>query len=214
MLRVLAIQYLSLMQVYLPAIAGHVLPQMVLAISNFLDFCYLVRCAVITEETLDQIQAALTSFHKNQVIFYDSGVRPTGFLLPRQHSMVHYRRSIQLFGAPNGLCSSITESKHIKAVKEPWRRSSHFQALGQMLLTNQHLDKLTALRVDFTARGMLRGPCLAPHLITPVAIPAYPPVNAPGPQREPGEDDHTDGSGAIAGPHVLNHVTLSRNPGL
>ncbi|KAJ6617373.1 hypothetical protein B0H10DRAFT_2176466 [Mycena sp. CBHHK59/15] len=25
--------------------------------------------------------------------------------------------------APNGLCSSITESKHIKAVKQPWRRS-------------------------------------------------------------------------------------------
>jgi hypothetical protein len=68
---------------------------------------------------------------------------------------------IHLFGAPNGLCSSITEAKHIKAVKEPWRRSSKHKALGQMLLTNQRLDKLAAIRVDFEARGMLTGTCLS-----------------------------------------------------
>ncbi|KAJ7678406.1 hypothetical protein B0H17DRAFT_109703 [Mycena rosella] len=43
---------------------------------------------------------------------------------------------------PNGLCSSITESKHIKAVKEPWRRSSRFNALLQMLTTISRLDKV------------------------------------------------------------------------
>ena len=74
--------------------------------------------------------------------------------------MVHYSRLIRMFGAPNGLCSSITESKHIKAVKEPWRRSNRYNALGQMLLTNQRLDKLAAARVDFTSRGMLNGTCL------------------------------------------------------
>ena len=58
---------------------------------------------------------------------------------------------IHEFGAPNGLFSSITESKHIKAIKEPWRHSSHFEALGQMILTNQRLDKLVAARVDFRA---------------------------------------------------------------
>ncbi|KAF8953940.1 hypothetical protein BDZ97DRAFT_1678489, partial [Flammula alnicola] len=44
---------------------------------------------------------------------------------------------VQEFGAPGGLCSSITESRHITAVKKPWRRSSRFEALGQMLITNQ-----------------------------------------------------------------------------
>ncbi|KAI0309213.1 hypothetical protein OF83DRAFT_1019582, partial [Amylostereum chailletii] len=62
---------------------------------------------------------------------------------------------LQLFGAPNGLCSSITESKHIKAVKDPYRRTNHNKPLGQMLLINQRLDKLTADRSDFTARNML-----------------------------------------------------------
>jgi hypothetical protein len=65
---------------------------------------------------------------------------------------------VRLFGAPNGLCSSITESKHIRAVKEPWRRSNRNQALGQMLVTNQRLDQLMAARSDFTDRGMLNGP--------------------------------------------------------
>ncbi|KAJ7913803.1 hypothetical protein B0H13DRAFT_2004115 [Mycena leptocephala] len=51
----------------------------------------------------------------------ESGVCPDGFCLPRQHSLTHYRYLSQEFGAPNGLCSSITESKHIKAVKEPWQ---------------------------------------------------------------------------------------------
>jgi hypothetical protein len=67
---------------------------------------------------------------------------------------------IKEFGAPNGLCSSITESKHIKVVKEPWRHSSSWKALGQMLFTNQQLDKLAAAHVDFVHRQMLDGTSL------------------------------------------------------
>ncbi|KAH8982933.1 hypothetical protein EDB86DRAFT_3126204 [Lactarius hatsudake] len=89
------------------------------------------------------------------------GVRPNGFTLPQQHSLCHYRHLICLFGAPNGLCSSITESKHIKAVKEPWRRSNRCNALGQMLVINQHLDKLTASRSYFESKGMIKSTVLA-----------------------------------------------------
>ena len=62
---------------------------------------------------------------------------------------------IQEFSAPNGLCSSITESQHITAVKRPWRRSNRYDVLGQMLLTIQRLDKLAAARVSFVEHGML-----------------------------------------------------------
>jgi hypothetical protein len=195
-------------QVYLPALAGHVPSQMVRTFHDFLSFTYLVRRAIITEETLVQIDAALASFHKNREIFYQCGVRPNGFSLPRQHSLVHYRRSIHLFGAPNDLCSSITESKHIKAVKEPWRRSNHFQALGQMLITNQRLDKLAACRVDFQTRGMLKGPCLADHL---VALPPADSLHTLPPQGQP--DDGNDDGDAIDDPRILNHVTLPNYPG-
>ena len=81
--------------------------------------------------------------------------------MPRQHSVIHYLALIRLFGAPNGLCSSITESMHIRAVKEPWRRSNRHKALGQMLVTNQRLDQLAAMRIDFGQRGMLNGSCLS-----------------------------------------------------
>lgn len=124
-------------------------PQMLRAFSAFLEFCYLVRRNVLNEVTLVQIDAALARYHHERTIFEQEGVCPDGFSLPRQHSLVHYRHLTQQFGAPNGLCSSITESKHIKAVKEPWRRSSKFQALGQMLTINERLDKLAASRVDF-----------------------------------------------------------------
>jgi hypothetical protein len=111
-----------------------------------------------------QLQDALARFHQYRAIFEDVGIRPNGFALPRQHSLNHYFALIRAFGAPNGLCSSITESKHIVAIKEPWRRSSRHKALGQVLLTNQRLDKLAAARVYFTNLGMLEGTCLSDAL--------------------------------------------------
>ena len=93
--------------------------------------------------------------------FSDKWCSPKWFNLLRQHSLIHYSKNIRAFGAPNSLCSSITESKHIKAVKEPWRRSSRFEALSQMLLTNQRLGKLAASRVNFAERRMLQGTCLS-----------------------------------------------------
>ena len=124
------------------------------AISSFMEFCYLVRRSVLDDEDLKAIDVAVADFHCHRVAF--NSVHPNGYSLPRQHSLVHYRHLIQEFGAPNGLCSSITESKHIKGVKEPWHRSSRFNALGQMLLTYQRLDKLAALRVQLRARGLLQ----------------------------------------------------------
>ncbi|KAF8808689.1 hypothetical protein BYT27DRAFT_7222819 [Phlegmacium glaucopus] len=145
----------ALMKVYISAIAGHVPSEMVQAISLFLDVCYIVHCADITETTLRQFNATLEKFYAHREVFQNMGVCPIGFSLPWQHSLSHYHFNIKEFGAPRGICSSITESCHITAVKNPWRRSSQYQALGQMLLTNQRLDKLAALHLDYVRRGML-----------------------------------------------------------
>ena len=135
---------------------------MLRALRAFLEFCYLARRNVLNEQALIELQETLKRFHHYRTIFQTTGVRPQGGLtLPQQHALSHYSQLICLFGAPNGLCSSITESKHIKAVKEPWRRSNRYKALGQMLLTNQRLDKLASARVDFMRRGMLNGTCLS-----------------------------------------------------
>ncbi|KAF5378335.1 hypothetical protein D9615_008783 [Tricholomella constricta] len=95
----------------------------------------------LSEASIKQLEAAIRRFHKSREIFRTTGVRPEGFSLPRQHALSHYPDHIQ--------------SRHITAVKKPWRRSNRYEALGQMLLTNQRLDKLAAARADFVARGML-----------------------------------------------------------
>lgn len=170
---------------------------MIRALSSFLEFCYLVRRSVVDEDDIVAIDNAVANFHRDRVIFDD--VRPDGYSLPRQHSLVHYTLMVREFGAPNGLCSSITESKHIKAVKEPWRRSSHFEALGQMILTNQRLDKLAAVRVDFKARGMLTAPLFG-ELVEP---------EPPPPAERLNEDDDEEGA---VDDDVLGEVLLAQKP--
>ena len=142
------------LKLYLPAIQGHLPEGVIRTFRALLEFYYIARRDVIIEDDLDELQDAITRFHTYREVF--SPIRGAkGFSLPRQHSLVHYPELIRLFGAPNGLCTSITESKHIRAVKEPWRRSSCNQPLFQMLTTNQRLDQIAAARVNFTTRNML-----------------------------------------------------------
>ncbi|KAG2122561.1 hypothetical protein BD769DRAFT_1629210 [Suillus cothurnatus] len=153
----------ALMKVYLPALEGYVPMDIIRTFRALLEFCYLVCCNVITETSLNKIDDTVARFHQYHEIFKDTEIVST-FSLPRQHSIKHYNTLIRLL--------------HIKAVKEPWRRSSCYKALGQMLVTNQHLDKLTASRQDFYAHGMLNGTCLTSVLAT---------LNA----QAPGEHDDT-----------------------
>jgi hypothetical protein len=175
-------------QVFLPAIKGLVPPMMVEAIHDLLDFSYLVCWNSLDEKTLDMANDALAHFHQHHEIFHTTGIRPTGFPLPRKHSLVYYLINIQDFGA---LCSSITECCHKSAVKQPWCRSSPYEALGQMLLTNQWLDKLAASQAEFIDCGML------------------PPDQPPPPHQNEGEAEDEE-SGPVEGEQVMAHVTLGR----
>lgn len=175
---------------YLNAILGHVPTEIVQCFTAFLDACYIIRRADINEGNISELQRATGRFYESQEIFRVLGVRPNGFPLPLQHSLIHYAHQIREFGAPGGLCSSITESRHITAVKRPWRRSNRHNALGQMLLTNQRLDKLNAARSEFVHRGLL------------------PPSHAPPPKPVlmPEEDE----DGGPTDEHVTGTVTLAR----
>ncbi|KAJ3474465.1 hypothetical protein NLI96_g12442 [Meripilus lineatus] len=145
------------MKVIIPAIVGHVPDDMVRCLVAFLDFCYLARRPSHTLEDFTRMQDSLDRFHQLRVIFIAHGIRPDEFSLPRQHALSHYIPSIKLFGSPNGLCSSLTESKHIVTVKKPWRASSRHNPLKQILDTNVRMTKISAARIDFGHRGMLNG---------------------------------------------------------
>ena len=176
---------------------------MVQAISSFTNFCYLAWRSILDEDTLDTMDHALAAFHTHREFFRETGVQPTGFSLPCQHSLTHYQQLVEAFRAPNGLCSSITESFHIKAVKEPWRCSNWHEPLGQMLVTNQRLDKLAAFWIK-----------LATH-------------TAPSPQGslEPKPDSQCNceelpdldigiDDEVVDGPHMRGFILLAQNPGV
>jgi hypothetical protein len=121
-----------------------------------MDVCYVARQNAISASALELFQEHVSQFHELCNIFITGGVR-TSISLPCQHALSHYLIPIQLFSSPNGLCSSITESKHIKAVKEPWHRSSHYKALPQILETLLRSEKMATLRRLFASQEMLKG---------------------------------------------------------
>lgn len=175
-----------------------------------MELCFLFRRNAITNTDLQRIQYELDRFQELRTIFIETGVR-ADISLPRQHALQHYHYSIMLFGSPNGLCSSITESKHIVAVKEPWRRSSRYKALSQMLRTLSRLDKLAALRQIYVQRGMMVGKTSA--------YVAQSHNDVPGPMVLDDEDsdglggaegdDNTDDVGPVPGPRALSPVKLA-----
>lgn len=134
---------------------------MVQCIAALLDFAYIARRPTHDADSLTSLGEALERFHDLRTVFQEVGVRLNNFSLPRQHALIHYTRGIKLFGSPNGLCSSITESKHIDAVKRTWRASSRNNPLQQMLLMNDRALKISSARSDFGHRGMLAGDVLS-----------------------------------------------------
>ncbi|KAH7905400.1 hypothetical protein BJ138DRAFT_1138291 [Hygrophoropsis aurantiaca] len=86
------------------------------------------------------------------------------------------------------------DDHHIKAVKRPYRRTSKWKALGQMLLINQRIDKLERFWVIMTAKGMLDG-ALVPEYLSNL-IETLPGEDINGHNQaganEPDEDNNTE----------------------
>jgi hypothetical protein len=184
---------------------------MIKCLSAFLDFCYIARRNFITATDLVELQDALNRFHHHREIFVGTaGVTGERISLPRQHALMHYIRSIRLFGSPNGLCSSITESKHIKAVKEPWRRSSRYKALFQMLQTISRMEKLAAAQGLFTRLGMMDG-TTAEYTAMILSGGQPQPRALPPAEADDGEDED---NGPAPGPKSLSSIELARTPGM
>src|ERR1700761_4280721 len=129
---------------------------MVRCIAAFMNACYIACRNAIDSPSLERFRDWVQTYHDLRPIFLEVGL-PISLSMPRQHALSHFYDGIHLFGSPNGLCSSITESKHIHAVKIPWRMSSRYRALTQMLKTIQRMDKMLALHRRFKDNGMLQG---------------------------------------------------------
>ncbi|KAG8214012.1 hypothetical protein J3R82DRAFT_10767 [Butyriboletus roseoflavus] len=153
------------------------------AIHAFLKVCYIAQHNVIYKKSLHDLRHALNHFHQYCEIFHEVSVH-NNFSLPCQHSLTHHESLIWLFSTPNGISTSITESKHIVTVKRSWYHLSKNNTLRQILQTNLHLPQLAAAHADFKVHGML----------TPLASHAATSPSQPQTQRddmEPDEDEAT-----------------------
>ncbi|KAF9525988.1 hypothetical protein CPB83DRAFT_870662 [Crepidotus variabilis] len=197
----------ALMKVYLACIVNYVPSRMIQCLAAFLDFCYIARQNSLSGSDLIKLDDVLRQFHENRQVFIDAGVRDD-ISLPRQHSLVHYSWMIRLFGSPNGLCSSIMESKHIVAVKKPWRCSSRTDPLPQMLRRVTREEKLEAVCRHFSKQGMMAGDTLS---YTTMELAGELPD--PEGQNQGNEEDGGDLElGPVEGPKVLSSIKLSVTP--
>jgi hypothetical protein len=199
---------------------------MVQCLASFMDLCFLFRRNAITTTDIKRIQYELDHLYQLREVFIEVGVR-ADISLPRQHALLHYTSGIMNFGSPNGLCSSITESKHIVAVKNPWRRSSRYKALAQMVRTINRLDKLSALHRVFVKRGMMVGTTsaymactLCGHPPGPIGSDHEAEDNQENNNNESDDESDNEGDdedhdvGPVSGPRALSSVTLASRQGM
>ncbi|KAJ4485092.1 hypothetical protein C8R41DRAFT_896411 [Lentinula lateritia] len=192
----------ALMKVYLAAIVGYVPPDIIKAMSSFLDFCYIARRNSLSSSNLSEMDDLLTRFHHYRTSFINSGVREA-ISLPCQHGLTHYVPGIRLFGSPNGLCSSITESKHIKS------KELHSEALTQMVTSITRSDKLVAMKRQLEKQGMTVGATFS--YMSMIHAGQYPEAEERDEDRDEELHKHAD-LGPATGPATKSSVHLAVTP--
>ncbi|KAL0063000.1 hypothetical protein AAF712_010131 [Marasmius tenuissimus] len=186
----------ALMKVYIAAIQGHVPSDIVKTFSAFMECCFIVRKNSLAADDFAAFDYHLSRFHEYREIFITTGVRDD-LSLPRQHALKHYPRGLRTFGSPNGLCSSITESKHIKA----------------MLKTITRLEKMNAIQQKFRKRGWLVGSTswFTNTLMDPGADQA---IEEAAREEFEDSDDEEGEFGPVEGPKAESSIRLARCKGV
>ena len=121
-----------------------------------MDARYIARRNAIDLPSLEHFQDYVQTYHDLCDVFVEAGVR-VDVSVPCQHALSHFHYAIHQFSSPNGLCLSITESKHIPTAKDTWQRSSKNNLMAQMVKTIQQMDRMSALHWHFEENGMLDG---------------------------------------------------------
>lgn len=138
----------ELEKVLMVVIAGSTcLPrQAVIAASGLLNFIYLARYPIHTEETLELMTNCLALFHKNKKVFLEHDVCSDFDGIPKLHSLLHYVSSIRSKGAADGYSTESPERLHIDFAKRGYRASNKHSYLEQMILWLQRQEVMNYMR--------------------------------------------------------------------
>lgn len=106
--------------------------RLIRAVRALLDFVYLARLPVHSNNSLSSLAKSLQDFHDNKSIFIDLGIREQ-FNIPKLHSCRHYSSSIKLFGTTDNYDSQYTERLHIELAKLAYRSTNQKDEFLQMM---------------------------------------------------------------------------------
>ena len=125
----------------LPLSNGRSSDRLLCATRGILDFLYLAQLPSHNDETLDDLNNALTTFHANKSIFVDLGIRED-FNLPKLHSLQHYVSSIKLFGTTDNYNTEYSERLHIDLAKDAYNATNRKDELVQMTIWLERKEKI------------------------------------------------------------------------
>ncbi|KAH8997704.1 hypothetical protein EDB86DRAFT_2803420 [Lactarius hatsudake] len=106
-----------------------------------LDFLYLAQLPSHTTETLLRLEESLARFHDNKDVFVDLGIREH-FIIPKVHSLSHYKSSITLFGSTDNYNTEQTERLHIDFTKDAYRTTNRKDEYPQMTTWLERREKI------------------------------------------------------------------------
>jgi hypothetical protein len=128
--------------------------RLIRAVRALLDFLYLAKYPVHTDETLELLEDSLEQFHDNKEIFVDLDIR-NSFNIPKLHFARHYVDYIKLYGTLDNYNMEYTERLHIDFAKDAYAATNHKDELTQMAVWLERKEKLHRHRqyVDWRLDG-------------------------------------------------------------
>ena len=115
--------------------------RLIQAVRALLDFLYLARYPVHTDETLELLDDALARFHSAKEIFVDLGIRES-FNIPKLHFVQHYVMFIRLYGTTDNFDTAYTEHLHIDFTKHAYVATNHKDEFTQMAKWLERKEKI------------------------------------------------------------------------
>lgn len=125
-------EFREMEKVFLGVIAGapKINANVMASARALLDFIYIANYHSLTTLDLQEMDAALATFHSHKQGFAE--IRTT-FDIPKFHSLVHYTAKIKDFGSLDGYNTELPERLHIDLAKSGYRASNKNNYTPQMV---------------------------------------------------------------------------------
>lgn len=145
LMRKSAKEWKNMAKVFLGSIIGITPQRVIKAARSLLDFIYLAQYASHDDMTLQYMDDALESFHKNKIVFQQLWPQ-VNFNFPKLHSLLHFTKSIRLFGATDNYNTEQFERLHKDFAKNAYRATNKKEERPQMIAWLQRIEQLHLFR--------------------------------------------------------------------